>query len=245
VLSPPEGGAVLTSPKELAKALNEARKNWEHEGDWSFGLESEWAADKSGETGRIRLRLEDVTAKPHVLWEPHSSRQEGTSGDKLFFRAEGSGPLLDYLPRGENRPLPKSPITDSLFDFVFGNTWRAILASMIAYLFAQWFDIQVYHFWKRLTRGRLLWLRNNFSTITSQFLDSALVVTLLFYGQWPNDLIVTAVLSAWVFKMLVALSDTPFLYLGVWLFVRFDLAPEDSEYARIAAERRMARIPTE
>ena len=57
-----------------------------------------------------------------------------------------------------------SPIDNALFNKVFGATVLAVLASMIAYLLAQYIDIQLYHFWKNLTKGKHLWLRNNFST---------------------------------------------------------------------------------
>jgi queuosine precursor transporter len=62
-----------------------------------------------------------------------------------------------------------SPVADAQFTNVFGNTIVAVFASMMAYLLAQFVDIQIYHFWKRVTQGRHLWLRNNFSTFSSQF----------------------------------------------------------------------------
>ena len=245
-LNPAEIPKSILSGPDLAAALEEAKDaSWPNADDWHFAWEPEWAGDLSKKTGRGRLRLEDVTAHPHMFWEPKERLIQQSQRLALVLESPGGEGLAALLPRGANIELPKSPITSPLFHHVFGGTWRAILASMIAYLFAQYFDIQVYHLWKRLTRGKALWLRNNFSTITSQFVDSFLVVGVLFYGVWPNEMILTAALSAWIFKMLVALTDTPFLYLGVWLFVRFDLAPEDSEYARIAAEKRMARIETQ
>ena len=60
-----------------------------------------------------------------------------------------------------------SPVDDLLFSKVFGATAVAVFASMLAYLFAQYIDIQIFHFWKRVTKGKHLWLRNNFSTFTS------------------------------------------------------------------------------
>ena len=72
-----------------------------------------------------------------------------------------------------------SPISDGLFASVFGSTSIAVLASMLAYLFAQFIDIQLYHYWKRLTKGKHLWLRNNCSTFFSQLVDTATVLILL------------------------------------------------------------------
>ncbi len=101
---------------------------------------------------------------------------------------------------------------------------------MIAYLCAQWFDIQVFHFWKRLTGGRHLWLRNNGSTILSQLLDTTLVVTILFAGTANGPRIPAMILAGWKFKALVALLDTPFFYAAVFLCRRLRLAPPWSEY---------------
>ena len=72
-----------------------------------------------------------------------------------------------------------SPVGDQMFSTVFGNTALAVFASMLAYLFAQFIDIQIYHFWKRITKGKHLWLRNNFSTFSSQFVDTLTILVLL------------------------------------------------------------------
>ena len=53
-----------------------------------------------------------------------------------------------------------SPVDDALFTKVFGQTALAVLASMLAYLTAQYIDIQIYHFWKKLTQGKKLWFGN-------------------------------------------------------------------------------------
>ena len=75
--------------------------------------------------------------------------------------------------------LDNSPIDDTTFNQVFALSPVAVFASMIAYLLAQLVDIQIYHFWKDLTQGRMLWLRNNFSTFSSQLIDTVLVIGLL------------------------------------------------------------------
>lgn len=121
--------------------------------------------------------------------------------------------------------IDASPIDDATFTKVFSLSPLAVLASMIAYLFAQFIDIRIYHFWKNLTAGRHLWLRNNFSTFASQLIDSTTVILLLcLFGVLPWDLFFGLVLSSFVFKVLIAALDTPFLYLGVGLFRKhFDL----------------------
>ena len=112
-----------------------------------------------------------------------------------------------------------SPIDNILFNKVFGATVIAVFASMMAYLLAQYIDIQLFHFWKRLTKGKHLWLRNNFSTFLSQFADTFTVLLLLCsFGkiEWP--LFGALLLSGFLFKVLIAALDTPLLYVFVFAF---------------------------
>ena len=93
------------------------------------------------------------------------------------------------------------------------------MASMMAYLFAQFIDIQIYHFWKRLTKGKHLWLRNNCSTFLSQFVDTFTVLFLLCsFGEIEWSLFIGLLIAGFLFKVMIAALDTPFLYLGVYLF---------------------------
>ena len=121
--------------------------------------------------------------------------------------------------------LDNSPVDDVLFTRVFGQSAIAVFASMTAYLFAQFIDIQIYHFWKRLTKGKHLWLRNNFSTWFSQFIDTFSILTLLCYFEvLPWESFKGLLISGFLFKVMIAALDTPFLYLGVYLFrKRFNL----------------------
>ena len=119
-----------------------------------------------------------------------------------------------------------SPVQDGLFTSVFGNTMIAVFASMMAYLLAQFVDIQLYHFWKDLTKGKYLWIRNNFSTFSSQLIDTFTVVLLLCsFGEIPWDKFTGLVISGFIFKIIIAFLDTPFLYLFVYMLrKRFNLA---------------------
>jgi queuosine precursor transporter len=111
-----------------------------------------------------------------------------------------------------------SPVDDEQFHKVFGLFGPAIFASMLAYLAAQFVDIRVFHFWKRLTRGRHLWLRNNGSTMVSQLVDTSAVVGLLcLAGVIDWERFAGLVANGFLFKVLVALADTPLFYLAVRL----------------------------
>lgn len=114
-----------------------------------------------------------------------------------------------------------SPVNNEMFSDVFGNTIVAVFASMMAYLLAQFVDIQVYHFWKRITQGKYLWLRNNFSTFSSQFIDTFTVVLLLCsFGEIAWSRFYGLVIAGFLFKVMIALFDTPLLYLFVYIIRR-------------------------
>jgi len=107
------------------------------------------------------------------------------------------------------------------YNIVFGNTLRIIIASLIAFLLSQTHDIWAFEFWKTKTNGKLLWLRNNASTWISQLIDTTVFMFIAFYGIAPKFdvlFIITLIIPYWLFKIIFALLDTPFVYLGVkWL----------------------------
>ena len=98
---------------------------------------------------------------------------------------------------------------------------------MLAYLFAQFIDIKIYHFWKNYTQGKHLWLRNNFSTFFSQFIDTFTVLILLCsFNIIPWHKFFGLLISGIIFKVLIAIIDTPILYIAVGLFRKqFNLKP--------------------
>ena len=122
--------------------------------------------------------------------------------------------IADYVPA-----INSSPIDNTTFSKVFGLSPLAVLASMLAYLFAQFIDIRIFHFWKHLTKGKHLWLRNNFSTFFSQFIDTFTVLFLLCsFKILPWNIFTGLLISGFLFKIIVAAFDTPILYLIVFLF---------------------------
>lgn len=148
------------------------------------------------------------------IYGKKKANQVVVAGILASFFSMGILLLADYAPASIN-----SPIDDSTFKQVFSLSPLAVLASMLAYLFAQFIDIRLYHFWKHLTQGKMLWLRNNFSTFTSQFVDTVTVILLLsLFGVLPWNLFWGLVVSGFVFKVLVAAIDTPFLYVLVGYF---------------------------
>lgn len=165
----------------------------------------------------ITFLITDIISE---IFGKKSANQVVVAGIFASFFSIGILLLAGVVPAIEN-----SPIDDATFHRVFALSPLAVLASMIAYLSAQFVDIRIYHYWKNLTQGKHLWLRNNFSTFSSQIIDSTTVILLLCSFQvLPWDLFWGLVVSSVIFKILVAAIDTPFLYLFVWLIRRrFDL----------------------
>ncbi len=115
-----------------------------------------------------------------------------------------------------------SPLSDTIFKKVFGFTYIAVGASLAAYLLAQFLDVQLFHFWKRKTKGKHLWIRNNFSTFSSQLVDTATILLLLCsFGVIEWELFGMLLLSGYLFKVLFALFDTPIIYLIVYLLRKY------------------------
>ena len=115
---------------------------------------------------------------------------------------------------------------EGLFDRISMTTRMAVLASMIAYLAAQFIDVYLFHFWKRLTRGKHLWLRNNGSTLVSQLVDTTAVVLITFWASIvAGDLTISGAVAyirdGYSFKLLVALIDTVPFYIGVKYLGRY------------------------
>ena len=118
--------------------------------------------------------------------------------------------------------IPSAPfgIGSDVFSKVFGVSSAAVFASMMAYLFAQYVDVRLFHFWKKITDGKHLWFRNNASTIFSQFIDTAVVLLLLCYFNVIDwDMFSQLLLNGFLFKVIFAALDTPIIY-GILFFAR-------------------------
>lgn len=132
--------------------------------------------------------------------------------------------------------LPENPQMNSdAFFRIRELTFGATAASMISYLAAQFIDVHIFHFLKKLTKGKHLWLRNNGSTLTSQLVDSIAVVLITYYGAKAIDLhpethvfsfLMMLIASNYMFKMTSALLDTIPFYIGVkWLSKYLNIDP--------------------
>lgn len=109
-------------------------------------------------------------------------------------------------------------------------TFGAVAASMVAYLAAQFVDVYMFHFWKKLTKGKHLWLRNNGSTLVSQLVDTTAVILITHYyaKALPVDIskpvfnqLLIFIVSGYTFKLFAALVDTGPFYLAVHYLSRY------------------------
>ncbi len=125
-------------------------------------------------------------------------------------------PVLEIVESHTGAPIVRE---EGLLGRIYLTTQAAVLASMIAYLVAQLVDVKLFHFWKRLTKGKHLWLRNNGSTLVSQLVDTTAVVLITFWasifaGEMTLSVIATLIVSGYSFKLLIALADTVPFYIG-------------------------------
>lgn len=101
---------------------------------------------------------------------------------------------------------------------VFALMPRLAIASLSAYLISQKHDIWAYEFWRHRFQGRkYIWIRNNASTMVSQLLDSFLFTVIAFYGVFPLPVLWKVFIGTYLIKFLVAVCDTPFIYIAEYL----------------------------
>lgn len=112
--------------------------------------------------------------------------------------------------------FPASPRRDltEAYQQMFSLAPRMILASIIAYLASQFLDVKVFHYLKTKTNDKHLWLRNNVSTMLSQAVDTFVFFVIFLVGVLPAIEIVKAGIAVYLFKVIIAALDTPFIYIG-------------------------------
>jgi uncharacterized integral membrane protein (TIGR00697 family) len=150
------------------------------------------------------------------------------------------GGVLPPQPELMENGLPA--VTDSNFAFfqIRKFTFGATAASMIAYLTAQFIDVHIFHLLRKLTKGKMLWLRNNGSTLTSQLVDSIAVITISYFyarnaiqiepGETVMHTLLILIASNYVFKMVSALLDTIPFYIGTSILTRYLHLDPDKEF---------------
>lgn len=152
------------------------------------------------------------------------------------------GGILPPEPELTSEGLPEITDPNRTFFQIRKWTFGATVASMIAYLTAQFIDVHVFHFIRKKTKGKLLWLRNNGSTLTSQMVDSIAVVTITYFyaheaimikpGETVIHALVILILSNYLFKMVAALLDTIPFYIGTHYLAKYLHLDPDFEFKK-------------
>ncbi len=150
-------------------------------------------------------------------------------GDAIPSVAPENMPPWQVLQLASPVALPNGDIVENsveLYELIYATTSGAVFASMLAYIAAQYCDVQLFHFWKRVTKGKHLWIRNNFSTLLSQMVDSVMVITVTFGAAFlRGDMVLNTLLvligSNYLFKAMVALLDTGPFYLLVHVLRKY------------------------
>jgi len=141
------------------------------------------------------------------------------------------GGALPPQPELMDNGLPALDDPSRVFFQIRKWTVSATMSSMVAYLTAQFVDVHVFHAIKKLTKGKMLWLRNNGSTLTSQMVDSVAVITFTYLTARnaiqisPGDTVmhglIILILSNYFFKMVSALIDTIPFYIGTRILSKY------------------------
>lgn len=217
------------------------------------------AAESDGAGGERSMMSPDASGP---TWARPAVPRLGPDAQPVL--GPGGQPELVAVERFELAPIPGGPEgalqlvdadtgqpvihEETLFSRIALTTRQAMLASMVAYLLAQFVDVYLFHFWKRLTKGRMLWLRNNGSTLVSQLVDTTCVVLITFWalissGDMPLKQVMVLIGSGYLFKMVIALLDTVPFYFGVsWLSRYLEIDP-NAEHQADAEELRLDEPP--
>ena len=110
-------------------------------------------------------------------------------------------------------------ISDEQFNAVFGQSMWIIIGSISAFLVSQLIDITLFHYLKKRTGKKMLWLRSTGSTVISQLFDSFIVLGIAFWlpGKIDSKTFVTSAFTGYSVKLLIAIGLTPLIYLGHYL----------------------------
>lgn len=131
-----------------------------------------------------------------------------------------------------------SPVSDSQFYAVFGQSLWIIVGSIIAFLTSQYIDVFIFWFLRNKTGVKMIWLRTTGSTIVSQLVDSFLILGIAFWlpGKMTTENFINAAFTGYVFKLIIAILLTPLIYLGHSMINKYLAKEEAYEIIHKSAE---------
>lgn len=140
------------------------------------------------------------------IWGKEEAQKTVKLGLKIQLASTALILLAIWLP-----PAVFAVDFNAAFKTVLSQNVRVVFASLTAYTISQAHDVISFNFWRNKTKGKHKWLRNNASTLVSQIIDTAIFITIAFWGMVPN--LLWMIISQYVVKAIIALLDTPFFYL--------------------------------
>lgn len=116
-----------------------------------------------------------------------------------------------------------SPVDDASYTKVFGQSLWIIVGSIVAFIVSQLLDVSIFWIFRNKTKGRHLWLRATGSTVFSQLIDTFIVLGIAFWlpGRLSTEQYLDTSFSNYSYKLLIALSLTPLIYVGHGVIHRF------------------------
>ena len=119
---------------------------------------------------------------------------------------------LLYIPSTASETAEYASSVHNALVTVFSYTPRFVFGSLMAYLLSQSFDVWIYHLIKEATHGKYLWLRNTGSTLLSQAVDTLIYGLVVWWGIVELQTALQLAGAKYIFKFLIAILDTPFIY---------------------------------
>lgn len=115
--------------------------------------------------------------------------------------------------------VPAAPFFDMQgeYEMILGGSFQVIIASLVSYLVSQNLDVFIFHKLKERHGRRHLWLRNNFSAVITQFVDTSIFIVIAFIGTVPAEILISMIFMQYIAKIIIVLLDTPIVYLLVTL----------------------------
>lgn len=153
-----------------------------------------------------------------ILSENHGEKDAKTAVNIGFFSIIVMTIIMQvsvlFIPSDVQEGLKNFESVKTIFSFMP----RLVAAGLVAYYISQRHDVWAYKFWKKNNQtGRYLFIRNNMSTMSSQFIDNVIFTFLAFWGVFPNDVLWEIFWTSYIMKFVVASIDTPFLYLAKYM----------------------------
>jgi uncharacterized integral membrane protein (TIGR00697 family) len=102
------------------------------------------------------------------------------------------------------------------YDSIFGISARMAIASLVAFVIAEYQDVISFFFFKDKLAKTHFWFRSFLSNVWSQFLDTVIFMVIAFAGVYSWPTLISIILSWWLFKIVMGLLYTPLSYVGIW-----------------------------